>query len=143
MLIGRSRYYEEDPVHFWLERVVQYPYVLRCYLKVELTGGSLKEFYPNEGTDHWGQMPADTGLVTQDTVFPIKENESDSYPKVYTIVLNDKLIYTKASEIVGADKDLTVFAEIAEYNLESGKRSSVQQTGIMFYPGDGNLMGIR
>lgn len=141
---GRSRFVQEDPIHFNLEREVPYPYILRLYLFVlDDVNDTTIQLESNINDTHFGQYPEDLGRVSQETKLPKFDANADLVN--YQIVPDDKLIYSRAIDALGAKKDIdcTVEAQIGEYNLETKKWSSTQLVGLLIYLKSGSLFGIR
>lgn len=140
-IVWRSKHYEEHPMDFFLERIVRYPYIIRIYLMVDVAGRAVP-ITPNETRDYWAQLPEDISLMANDTVFEKYETVNGVEAlKNYRVVLNDSLIYQKAKALT-SDDIVIVYPEVAEFNIETNRRSSPQMSGMFLYPKDGNLQGL-
>lgn len=155
-IVPRSRYVTSDPLHFAIERHVQYPYILRFYLFVEkITKDGHKkvrdliQITPNTTDDHFAQYPENESLISQDFVLAVwKDGVTPKKLNEYQVVLNDRLIYTKAMIALGHENqddytDCNIEIQIGEFNLDTQSWESVQMAGILTYQKSGSLFGVR
>lgn len=118
------------PIHWFLERDVVYPTILRLFLRSLETGQECPE---SEIQDYWYQIPEE--LPEADTSRIFSTLNENGIPRVFVTYINCKRI----KELYGSG---VYQVELAECDPETNERLDVQQTALLIIQENSILIGL-